>query len=257
MSNKQTGNSDSQHKVEIRKLIFVSIIIVILLFTLYVLTQKDQPLKSYDKKEGNVYTLLEISDEDFLNKIRFGKTSEIQQMLSSGANVKAADNKGQNAFTVAAIFNGKPEVARILKQGGVDINAKDSSGYTPLMKAILAGGNSTPFVKELIKLGADVNLTTNLGTSTLSVAAGSSSDEEIIEALIKAGADVNYKNKDGSTPIIIAAKINTNPKVIESLLNHGAKASRKELGRSAYSLAISNPSLAGNEKLINRLRKLA
>jgi ankyrin repeat protein len=248
---------NTENKTEVRKLIIVSIIIVLLLFALFLFTQNKPQLQSYDKKEGNTYTLLEISDEDFLNKIKFGKTSEIEQMLHSGANVNAMDAKGRNAFSIAAIFNGKPEVARVLKSGGVNINSQDTNGYTPLMLSILAGGNSAPFINELIKLGANVNLKTTSGITALSVAAGSSADENVIEALIKAGADVNYKNKDGSTPIIVAAKINTNPKVIETLLKNGAKTSKKDLGVSVYDVARTNPSLVKDTKLMERLKKLA
>ncbi|MCL2566850.1 MAG: ankyrin repeat domain-containing protein [Alphaproteobacteria bacterium] len=274
-NNNAAESQNSQNKTEIKKLIFVSLIIVFLLFGLFIFTQNKPQLQSYDKKEGSTYTLLEISDEDFLDKIKFGKTSEIEQMLHSGANVNAVDAKGQNAFTIAALFNGKPEVAQILKKGGVDINYQDTNGYTPLMKSIISAGNSYKFINELIKLGANVNLKTTSGITALSVAASSNNDENVIEALIKAGAEVNYINKDCSTPIMVAAKINTNPKVIEAFINHGAKTSQKDLRQllfscykdnkqinikdskfySVYDIAKTNPSLARDTKLMEKLKK--
>lgn len=250
-------NRDIETKTEKNKLVFVSFLIVLLLFGLYVITQKQPKLQSYENnEENNVYTLLEISDEDFLNKIKFGSTEEIKQMINSGANVKAVDPKGRNAFSIASIFNGKPEVAKVLKNGGVNINAQDANGYTPLMLSVLSGGNSYPFVQELLKLGASTKLTTRSGISTLSVAAGSTVDERVIEALIKHGADVNHKNKDGSTAILVAAKITTNPKVIETLLKNGAKTKAKDLGVSVYSVAITNPNLSTDKKLMEKLKKL-
>ncbi len=250
-------NRSIESKKEINKLICVSFVIIFVLFGLYIITQNQPALKSYKKNQAdNIYTLLEISDEEFLNKIKFGKTSEIQQMITSGANVNAVDPKGRNAFSIASIFNGKPEVAQVLKKGGVDINSQDANGYTPLMLSILSGGNSYPFVNELLNLGSSVKLTTRSGISTLSVAAGSNTDEKIIEAIIKKGADVNYKNKDGSTALLVASKITTNSKVIEVLLKYGAKASKKDLGVSAYSVAITNPNLVKDENLMKKLKKL-
>ncbi len=252
----ESRNRDIENKAEKNKLFFVSFLIILLLFALYIFTQKQPTLKSYENKEENVYTLLEISDEDFLNKIKFGKASEIQQMINSGANVNSVDSKGRNAFSIASIFNGKPEVAQVLKNGGVNINSQDANGYTPLMLSVLSGGNSYPFVNELLKLGASVKINTKSGISILSVAAGSTADERIIEALIKNGADINYKNKDGSTALLVASKITTNPKVIETLLKHGAKASAKDLGVSAYSVALTNRELAKDEKIMAKLKKL-
>ena len=53
---------------------------------------------------------------------------------------------------IAACFKGKMEVATLLMERGVDINAKDTDGHTPLSLAVIM--NHTQLVAYLRTVGA-------------------------------------------------------------------------------------------------------
>ena len=72
-------------------------------------------------------------------------------------------------------------------------------------------------LKFLILLGADVNARNTTGATPLMLAAARNRDPDVIKALINAGADVNAKDNAGRTPLIWARKYNKNGAVIEVL----------------------------------------
>ena len=57
------------------------------------------------------------------------------------------------------------EMVRVLISLGADVNAVNSSGYSPLHRAAVLG--TTAIVEELLKAGADVNLKTDDGETAL------------------------------------------------------------------------------------------
>ncbi len=251
--------ADRSIKQASAKFLFAGLLISIIVFLLFIFTQNKPKLQSYNETDSNsnVYTLIEISDEEFLNKVKFAKEEEIVQMLKMGANPNAVDPKGRNALSIAAIFNPKPAVAKALVKGGVKVNSVDSNGYTPLMLSSIASGNSYDFSKELINLGANVNMKTLSGITTLSIAVSSNTSEKLIELLITNGANVNEKNSDKSTPIIIASRITTNPNIIAILLKNSARADKKfNNGRSAYSFALNNKAISSNNTILEKLKNL-
>lgn len=80
---------------------------------------------------------------------------------------------------------------KTLRADGVDINAKDKHGYTPLHRAIRS--DSLEVVKALIAAGADVNARAEDDFTPLHVAAIGATPE-VVKVLIAAGADVNAEN---------------------------------------------------------------
>jgi len=129
---------------------------------------------------------------------------------------------------------------------GVDVNARNSDGSTPISMAVLGG--QTTAVKLLIEEGANVDSQNNDGHSSLHGAAffGQLAAAQL---LIEAGADVNLRNDTGETPFDVATvrwtdeakeivefiarlvqvKVDVadvkaaRPKVTELLLTHGGK----------------------------------
>ncbi len=75
----------------------------------------------------------------------------------SGLHHPHIDKKRQNFRLLEAAENGDLELAKSLLKDGADINAKDGSGWTPIMRAIAA--NHDKMVELLIEKGADVNAT--------------------------------------------------------------------------------------------------
>ena len=138
--------------------------------------------------------------------------------------------------SVAALLSVKPEVSASsagVDLRGVDVNALDASGRTPLM---LAADNESFVPDEVMELllskGAQIDLQDPQGNTALilSVKAGSLSG---VEFLLSKSASVNLKNNEGQTALKLAREIHEKTKlynaqlvedrVVEMLQRAGAK----------------------------------
>ena len=137
------------------------------------------------------------ADESINFAARAGHIEAVKQHLAAGVDVK--DNSGWIPLFSAAI-EGHKEVAELLIEKGVDVNAKDSHSMTTLHHAANAG------------------------------------HKEIVELLIAKGADVSAKDKFGCTPLDLAeeGREHDSPKIKPSkkgtadlLRKHGAKTSEE------------------------------
>ena len=80
---------------------------------------------------------------------------------------------------------------------GVDVNAKNKRGMTPLHYAAMKGREE--IIKLLINGNADINAKTAKRATPLHYAAGSG-HKEAVELLIAEGADINAKEKRAGSP---------------------------------------------------------
>jgi ankyrin repeat protein len=115
-----------------------------------------------------------------------------------------------------AARNGNIEVVKQYIAAGVDVNAKNSFGMTPLHYA--AGADHKEIAELLIAKGADVNAKNESGSTPLFGVI----DGEIVELLIAKGADVNAKSDDGKTPLDWAIR-RKHPETADLLRKHGGK----------------------------------
>jgi ankyrin repeat protein len=79
-------------------------------------------------------------------------------------------------------------------------------------------------VDLLLQAGADVNATSEIGSTPLIMAGGARDHEaafRIAESLLRAGAEVNHCDDLGNTSLLLAA-INKNFRVMELLISAGA-----------------------------------
>jgi uncharacterized protein len=90
-----------------------------------------------------------------------------------------------------AIDNHQDDHAKQLIESGIDVNAGNPQGVTPLMNA--AGFGKKEIVELLIKHGADVNAKTQSNYTAL-MSAAMSGQAEIINILLDAGADPTIKD---------------------------------------------------------------
>ena len=116
------------------------------------------------------------------------------------------------------------------KNKGLDINATNVVGETPLYKAVRYGTPET--VQALIAAGADVNATEVYGETPLHNAVRYGTPETV-QALIDAGADVNAQDKFGYAPLHRATEWGT-PETVQALIAAGADVNAKDnYGRTA------------------------
>ncbi len=115
--------------------------------------------------------------------------------------MSAAPAEQKKPFTkeqglIAAIELGDLAGIRMLLGAGADVNARNESGMTPLMRA--AGTGRTDIIQELLEHGADMNAARSDGFTALSFAAffGHS---EALRLLLARGADVTAKSRFGTS----------------------------------------------------------
>ncbi|MDB4635335.1 ankyrin repeat domain-containing protein [bacterium] len=130
---------------------------------------------------------------------RDGDLAGVQAELDKGVDVDAKDIVGGTPLHYATLEGGK-EVTELLIENGADVNAKSGKSLyfagdsTPLHTAMLGGNRDVADV--LIANGADVNVKEEYGMTPLHIAAYFG-HKEIAELLIAEGADVNAKSRGG------------------------------------------------------------
>lgn len=174
-------------------------------------------------------------------------TDAAKMILEAGADVHIrsvlfGQQQNENALSIA-LANNLPDMVQLLRGAGAkeitpdtppaqprplpnpaEVNQADAAGFTPLMHALMA--QDTARVKELIGLGADVNVKVPaVGTPLLF--AISSGNEEAVQALVSAGADVNVPaDTTGYTPLMMAAQVG-NKNMAALLVSSGADVNAK------------------------------
>lgn len=86
--------------------------------------------------------------------ITFGRADVVAALISAGARVDLTERTGINLMHWATITN-RAAVIPLLARAGVDINAIDEHGYTPLMYAATIDFGETTTAEALVASGAD------------------------------------------------------------------------------------------------------
>jgi ankyrin repeat protein len=164
-----------------------------------------------------------------------------------------ANARDSEAALIGAINQGDTAAVVALIKAGIDVNAKDSLGRTPLTWAGQWG--RAEIIDVLVRAGADPNVKDQLGWTPITLAF----DDyhfDAVQALIKAGADrsqvpkdLNAKDRAGFTPLAEALRRNDMSSV-GALFQLGLDPnSRQESGRTILESAASG----GNVELVRTL----
>lgn len=152
----------------------------------------------------------------------------INELLSrtSPELIKHTTPNGENAILFASRTYGKKVLEKIVRLGA-DVNTSDDMGDTPLIEALM-WNKDVETAWFLIESGADVNAMSQYGSYPLRSAVGplvNRSDDIIyktVELLINRGANVNASGKNKITPLMLAIINNCSIDTIQLLINHGA-----------------------------------
>ena len=130
---------------------------------------------------------------------------QIKELVDHKADVNVRNAKG-DTLLITATLRGDLEMAKLLIQGGADVNLKSSEdGLTPLMVAVYNG--DMKMIDLLLKNKADVNATNPGGQTALFMAIERGNLAATI-ILLKNGAEVNHQDpKSGLTPLLLASTL--------------------------------------------------
>lgn len=140
------------------------------------------------------------------------------KLMEYGADLTTIDKDGRSFLHHSMDC----ELTKYLVAKGLDVNAKDNKGNTPLFYA----KDRTKLIETLLDLGAD--------PSTLSLFDfGVLSSPKLVQLLIDLGASVNESNEKGKTPLRLAAEKATCEGFLDTLhvlLKNGSDVNYQGLG---------------------------
>ena len=168
-----------------------------------------------------LYAEKPIADRKLIAAIRSGKTQDVKQAISNGANLKTRDVNGWTPldWTTDSSQSEIVDIAEIIIDAGANVNTVDYEGMTPLHWSAMYGKKELSIL--FIKKGANVSVKNEEGMSPL-YGAAANGHKEVVELLISKGADVNAKNHDDETPLDWSIKLKR-PEIADLLRKHGAK----------------------------------
>lgn len=148
-----------------------------------------------------------------------GHVEMVRLLIERGARIGPDD-------LVRAARNGTVEVARLVLEHGLDVNAVGDDVSTrdlPLFGAAEKGNRA--MVEFLLERGADPLAANGAGTTAL-MGAAKAGDPELVRRFLELGVDVNARG-DGLTamPALLFAAKAGNPETVRLLLDAGADAS--------------------------------
>jgi uncharacterized protein len=183
------------------------------------------------------------SYEDFFVAIRNDNASNLAGLLARGFDPNTRDEKGRPGLAIALQERSTKTAKLLLGQPGIDVDALNQAGESPLMIAALKGDLAG--AQGLLERGAKVN---QPGWSALHYAA-SGPEPKVVRLLVERGAAIDAASPNDTTPLMMAAQYGSEESV-DLLLARGADpARRNQKGLAAADFA----KLAGRESLTQRL----
>jgi ankyrin repeat protein len=154
-------------------------------------------------------TVVTSEDTNILKRLIDAKANlDARTEITTGSNEEITDeaipefsNLTPLHVTTRWTFQEDTKALDLLLAAGAKVNEQDSTGRTALhMQGRSCGPPAQEIAKALIDAGADLEIKTNDGLTSLHYAIAHEAIEAAIE-LIKAGANINAKDNDGLTPI--------------------------------------------------------
>ena len=182
--------------------------------------------------------------EDMEEALISGDTPWAIQLINRGMDVNSVDALG-NTLLMQTVQRSNMDFFDYLLKRRARINSRNRNGETALSLAAYKG--KLPFVKRLVEAGADVNL---YGWPPL-IYASFNGHAAVVDYLLKKGAEVNATTDNGSTALLFAARFG-HLEVVELLLQNNADPNlANERGATAIDWALKTE----NTDIADLLRK--
>lgn len=147
---------------------------------------------------ANPNTALPSGETPLMRCARSGGVAAVKALIAAKANVNAKDNEQGQTALMWAVSQQHPDVAAALIEGGADVKARSTGGFTALHFAARVGDAAS--AGHLLKAGADVNDKGFRGMTPL-VLASASGREEFGVYLLDKNADPNVRDDLGANAL--------------------------------------------------------
>lgn len=181
---------------------------------------------------------------------RAGRVDLARVLLEGGADVNAANDRGVTPLHRAVQVDGKAVVDLLLETGeGAAVDARDEQGRTPLHWA--ATYPRPAILDRLIAAGGDVAARDHRQRTPLHHAS-EWGQVQVIERLIEAGGDIEARAALGMTPMHVAARHGRAEAVAALLEAGGDPTVANDMGRTPLHVAAAHTHTAVAEVLLGR-----
>ena len=174
------------------------------------------------------------SYDDFFIAVKRDDVPSIRQLVQRGFDLNTRNPDGDHALFLS-LRDQAPQVAEyLIAQPGVDVEARNTKGESPLMMAAIKG--QLELARRLIARNAEVN---KPGWAPLHYAASDPGENStaMVRLLLEHHAYIDAESPNKTTPLMMAAHYGT-PGVVKLLLEEGADPLIKnQLGLTAIDFA--------------------
>ncbi|RDD34702.1 Ankyrin repeat domain protein [Wolbachia endosymbiont of Cylisticus convexus] len=189
--------------------------------------QSEKRKQSSNKKKKLTKKELEENTNMLFLAFKEGMFELVERLISQGVNVNARDQRGFTPLCYS-VLSDYQDIAELLLQHRASVDAKstgaETKGNTPLHFAL--GRSSHNMIKLLLQYGADVNARDHTGNSSLHYAASDGSHQDIVKLLLQHGAIIDARNRENNTPLHIAVN-RDHEDTVSLLLQYRADADAK------------------------------
>lgn len=152
--------------------------------------------------------------KDLIWAIEKGNLHDVSKLLKKGADPDTPNQQGYTPLMMAAQTQ-NPKLANLLIDAGADVHIRNQYGETAIMLASYHG--QTEMVRQFYVKGAEIN---HSGWNPLLYAA-TGGHLDTIRLLLSGGADINATSDNGTTALMMAVRGN-HLNAVTLLLNLGA-----------------------------------
>ncbi|MGA2879318.1 MAG: ankyrin repeat domain-containing protein [Bryobacteraceae bacterium] len=178
-----------------------------------------------------------VGGDDLIRAVKAGDATAVSSMIKQGVDVNAPEANGTTPLHWAVYQRDAALVKRLIA-AGAKVSVVNQFGSTPMQEAAVTG--DAEIIKMLLAAGADVESANAQGQTALMVVARTGK-VDAAKALLIAGAKVNATESFGGQTALMWAAAESQPAMIRMLLEYGAKVNARGTERDPQTRITAEP----------------